>query len=341
MSLDGKIIVKKRIVSGITATGNLTLGNYIGSIKRLKEYQESDSYELFLFVADYHAITLPIDGEILRENIRNVLKLYLASGINSNKVKIFKQSSIKEILPFYYYLMVNSNIGQLERMTQFKDKSIRLKNGTEQIPSGLLMYPVLMAADILIYNADLVVVGEDQKQHIELTRDLALKINKVYGLDFKVPKPIIAKVEEGSRIMSLKEPSKKMSKSDANINNVIFLLDDKETIYKKIRSSVTDDENSVYYDLKNKPGVSNLLTIYAALSNIEMKEVEKKFKKHNYKDFKEEVADLVVSELSQIRDRYEMISDSDLEEVINMNMEEIRKITKENLEKIAKKQGIV
>ncbi len=341
MSLDGKIIVKKRIVSGITATGNLTLGNYIGSIMKLKEYQESDSYELFLFVADYHAITLPIEGEVLRENIKNILKLYLASGINSNKVKIFRQSSVKEILPFYYYLTVNSNIGQLERMTQFKDKTIKLKNGTKQIPSGLLMYPVLMAADILIYDADLVVVGEDQKQHIELTRDLALKINKTYGLDFKVPKPVISKVEEGARVMSLKEPTKKMSKSDTNLNNVIFLLDKEEDVYKKIKSAVTDDENKVYYDIENKPGVSNLLTIYATLSNTDMKEVEKKFKEHNYKDFKEEVANLVVSEISKIRDRYEMISDADLEEVINMNMEEIRKITRENLLKIEKKQGMV
>ncbi len=328
--------MKKRIVSGITATGNLTLGNYIGSIRNLVKAQEE--YEVFMFVADLHGITLPIDPEVLRSNIRRQLALYLACGIDVTKTKLFKQSEINGHSEIFYYLTTLSNEGQLKRMTQYKDKSLKNANGSEQIPLGLLVYPILMAGDILLYNADGVIVGQDQKQHLELTRDLADRLNSRFNLEFKKPEPIIQKV--GAKIMALKTPTKKMSKSDEDDNETIYLLDDLEVARKKIMTSLTDSENKVYYDVENKPGVSNLLTIYAVINNISIEEAEETFKDADYKSFKEGVAEAVVNLLSTIQDKYNQIDDEVVRKSLDHNIEEIQKVASDNLEIIKKGFGI-
>ncbi len=326
----------KRIVSGITATGNLTLGNYIGSIRNLVKAQ--DEYEVFMFVADLHGITLPIEPEVLRGNVRRQLALYLACGIDVNKTKLFKQSEVTGHTELFYYLSVLSNEGQLKRMTQYKDKSLKNSNGTEQIPLGLLVYPILMAADILLYNADGVIVGQDQKQHLELTRDLAERMNSRFGLDFKQPEPIIPQV--GAKIMALKTPTKKMSKSDEDVNETIFLLDDIEEARKKIMTSLTDSDNKVYYDVENKPGVSNLLTIYAAINNIEIEDAAEKFKDYEYKEFKEEIAETVCNLLKEIQDKYHLISDDVIRQSLDKNLNGIQNVASENLGKVVKGFGI-
>lgn len=328
--------MKKRIVSGITATGNLTLGNYIGSIKNLVKAQ--DEYEVFMFVADLHGITLPIEPNVLRENVRRQLALYLACGIDVNKTKLFKQSEIVGHTELFYYLSTLSNEGQLKRMTQYKDKSLKNSNGTEQIPLGLLVYPILMAGDILLYNADGVIVGKDQKQHLELTRDLVERLNSRFNLEFKQPEPIIP--ELGAKIMALKTPTKKMSKSDSDVNETIFLLDDLEEARKKIMTSLTDSENKVYYDLENKPGVSNLLTIYAAINKITIEEASKEFETADYKSFKEAVANSVAELLSDIQDKYNSITDEMVREALDKNINEVQSIATNNLNKVIKGFGI-
>lgn len=326
----------KRIVSGLTATGNLTLGNYLGSIKNLVKAQ--DEYEVFMFVADLHAITLPIEADVLRSNVRKQLATYMACGIDVNKTKLFKQSEIKGHTELFYLLTTISNEGQLKRMTQYKDKSVKNANKTENIPLGLLMYPVLMAADIIIYNADGVIVGADQKQHLELTRDLVDRMNSRFNLDFKYPEPIIAK--EGAKIMALKTPTKKMSKSDTDADETIYLLDNIEVARKKIMSSLTDSENKVKYDIENKPGVSNLIAIYAAVNDIAISEAEDKLKDMDYKVFKETVADSVCELLKDIQDKYNSISDDNIRTRLDKNIETIQNEASISLEKIMKGYGI-
>ncbi len=333
-------MAKDRIISGITATGDLTLGNYIGAIKQLKQLQDDyDEKEIFVFVADLHALTIPIDPEVLRTKIKNVIKIYLSAGLNPRKVKLFKQSDIMGHTELFYYLLTHTNIGQLERMTQFKDKTIKMDNNTEIIPSGLLVYPILMVADIMLYNANFVPVGSDQKQHVELTRDIIEKINKKYNLDFNIPKPMILD-NSSSRIMALRDPNKKMSKSDVEPNNTIFLIDEDEVIKKKIMSSLTDDENKVYFDQKNKPGVSNLLTIYSSLKNIDINSAVEELKNLNYKEFKEAVTEITINTLRPIREKFKILNDSDIENVLKINKDEVQKIAFENLNKIKEKIGL-
>lgn len=327
----------KKYITGITATGKLTLGNYIGAIKMIREYQEKN-VDIHMFVADLHALTLPINPKILKENILEQLKIYLALGIDVKKIKLFRQSEIIGHTELFYYLTCNSFKGQLERMTQFKDKSIKNKNNTENIPLGLLLYPVLMAADILLYDVDGVIVGQDQKQHLELTRDLAQRMNSSYNLDLKIPEPIIPKI--GAKIMALKTPTKKMSKSDSDKNETIFLLDGPEIIRKKIMESLTDSENKVYYDTKNKPGVSNLLTIYSALNNVSIEETEKKFKDLNYKEFKTAIADEVIKVLEPIQKKYKSLTEKDVRKALDYNKKDIQKTASKILKKIEKGIGI-
>ncbi len=328
--------MKERIVSGITSTGNLTLGNYIGSIKNLVKAQ--DEYEVYMFVADLHGITLPIDPQTLRDNVKKQLALYLSCGIDVNKTKLFKQSEIVGHTELFYYLSTISNEGQLKRMTQYKDKSLKNSNGTEQVPLGILLYPILMAGDILLYNADGVIVGKDQKQHLELTRDLAERLNSRFGLEFNIPKPIIQEV--GAKVMALKTPTKKMSKSDEDVNETIFLLDDLEDVRRKIMTSLTDSENKVYYDVENKPGVSNLLTIYAAIKEITIEEAADKFKDYEYKEFKEGIAEAVVELLSDIQSKYNSVTDEMVRNALDKNIEEIQSVALDNLDKIVKGYGI-
>ncbi|MGL4343320.1 MAG: tryptophan--tRNA ligase [Metamycoplasmataceae bacterium] len=293
---------KKRIVSGITATGSLTIGNYLGAIKNFVELQKDN--ELFIFVADLHAITIDISKEELIKNKRDIFALYLASGLNPEKTTIFFQSHNHNHLLFNWITTCNSNIGELQRMTQFKDKIQKIEieaNGTQRIPTGLFLYPTLMVADILLYNPDLIPVGIDQKQHIELTEKIAIRLNNKYNLSLKTPKAYFSKI--GTKIMSLKNPEKKMSKSDSDKNASIFLLDDPELAYKKIQKAVTDNENKIYI-AEHKKGILNLLTIYSSLNNISLEEAAEKFKNNTYKEFKNEVGDSVKEFLVSIQEKY-------------------------------------
>lgn len=292
-----------RILSGIKPTGKLTLGNYIGALRRFKDFQELG--EVFIFIADLHALTLPIDPNDLRENSRDLAAFYLASGLDPKKCTIFLQSSVSAHAELNAILQNYLFMGELSRMTQFKDKSAKM-NGNE-IGLGLFAYPVLMASDILLYDANIVPVGEDQTQHVEITRDLVKRFNHRYGDNMLImPRAQVNKV--GARIMSLTEPTKKMSKSDPKGD--IFLKDDEKTIRKKIMSAVTDMVGKVQYDPENQPGISNLLNIYAALSDITPEEAAEKFKDSGYGDFKRAVADKVIEELAPFKQRYQEIIDS-------------------------------
>ena len=298
----------KRILTGLQPTGAITLGNYIGAIKQMKELQ--DNYDSYIFVANMHAITIPQDSEELRSNTRNLIALYLACGIDPNKNTIFLQSENPYHANLSWVLECNSYFGELSRMTQFKDKSSKNANFTV----GLFTYPVLMASDILLYDIDYVPVGVDQKQHVELTRDLAERFNNKYGDTFKVPEPLITK--SGTKILDLVNPSIKMSKSSENKKGVIFLLDDLEVARKKIMSATTDSECVIKYDMENKPGISNLINIYVSLTGKTIEETENEFTGKNYGEFKRCVADVVVDFLSDIQEKYRSYLNSTIIEEI-------------------------
>ena len=291
-----------RILTGIKPTGQLTLGNYIGVLKHLP--QAIDRGESFIFIADLHALTLPIDPEVLRQNSIDLACFYLAAGLDPNKATLFLQSSVSAHAELNAIFQNYLYMGELSRMTQFKDKASKMKESA--IGLGLFAYPVLMAADIVLYDATIVPVGEDQVQHVEITRDLVNRFNNRYGDVLQMPKAEIRKV--GARIMSLSDPTKKMSKSDPKGD--IFLKDDLKTIRKKIMSAVTDSGSEIKYDVENKPGISNLLTIYAALKDISIEDTEKEFDGKRYGEFKGAVADLVCEELGAFQQRYQEILDS-------------------------------
>ena len=300
----------KKILTGLQPTGSITLGNYIGAIKQMKELQ--DNYESYIFVANMHAITIPKDREVLRSNTRNLIALYLACGIDPNKNTIFLQSENPYHANLSWIMECNSYFGELSRMTQFKDKSSKNANFTV----GLFTYPVLMASDILLYDVDYVPVGIDQKQHVELTRDLAERFNNKYGDTFKVPEPLITK--SGTKILDLVNPSIKMSKSSENKKGVIFLLDDLEVARKKIMSATTDSECVIKYDMDNKPGISNLINIYVSLTNKTIEDVENEFMGKNYGEFKKCVADVVVDFLRDIQEKYNSyISSTIIDEILD------------------------
>ena len=297
--------MKKEIVlTGLQPTGIITLGNYIGSIKQMLEYQ--NIYDSYIFVADMHAITVAQDKDELPKRIRSLIALYLASGIDPNKNTIFLQSENIYHANLSWILECNAYFGELSRMHQFKEKSKKSENFT----SGLLTYPVLMASDILLYDTKYVPVGVDQKQHVELTRDIAIRFNNKYGETFKIPEPIIKNT--GTKIMDLQDPTKKMSKSAENKKGVILLLDDLDVVRKKIMSATTDSEMSIKYDEENKPGISNLINIYSSLTNKSISEIESEFKGCNYRTFKTKVADTVVSFLSDLQEKYNNIINSDI-----------------------------
>ena len=324
----------ERILSGIKPTGNLTLGNYIGALKHFKDFQEKG--EVYIFIADLHALTLPIDPEVLEANSRDIAAFYLASGLDPKKTTIFLQSSVSahselnSILQNYLYM------GELKRMTQFKDKSAKLNDSS--IGLGLFAYPVLMACDILLYDATIVPVGEDQVQHVELCRDLVHRFNSRYGEVLVMPKAEVTKV--GKRIMSLSDPTKKMSKSDPKGD--IFLKDDFNVIRKKIMSAVTDLECEVRYDPEKKPGISNLLTIYAGIKGIEIKEAEELFKGYRYGDFKKAVADAVIEELTPFKERYEkIIASKEYVQVLKDGAERAKKQADKVLKRVQKAVGLL
>lgn len=323
----------KRILTGLQPTGEITLGNYIGAIRQVTKYQEE--YDSYIFIADLHAITIPKEPEELRNNIKKLLNLYLACGIDPKKNKIFIQSDNEYHCNISWMLECNTYYGELSRMTQFKDKSRKNQSFT----SGLLTYPVLMAADILAYDVDYVPVGIDQKQHVELARDLADRFNKKYGDTFKLPEPLIAK--EGTKIMDLQDPTKKMSKSSESKKGVIYLLDDLDIIRKKIMSATTDSDNYIKFDVEDKPGISNLINIYASLSGLKIQEVEEKFKDSNYGEFKKEVANLVVEKVSTIQEKYnELLKSNKLEEILNDGIEAVRPMAKKKYEIMKQKLGL-
>ncbi|WHY57871.1 tryptophan--tRNA ligase [Peribacillus simplex] len=304
----------KRIFSGIQPSGSVTLGNYIGAMKQFVNLQ--NEYECFFCIVDQHAITVPQDRIKLRKNIKTLAALYLAIGLDPEKNTIFIQSEVPAHAQAGWILQSISYIGELERMTQFKDKSA----GKEGVSAALLTYPPLMAADILLYSTDVVPVGEDQRQHLELTRDLAERFNKRHNDIFKIPE--ISLPTEGARIMSLQEPTKKMSKSDPNKKATIALLDDPKQIEKNIKSAVTDSEGIVRYDKENKAGVSNLMSIYSIFSGKSYSEIEEMYEGKGYGDFKSDLAEVVLGEILPIQERFnELIDSPELDEILDRGAE--------------------
>lgn len=323
----------KRILTGLKPTGDLTLGNYIGSIRQMINMQEN--YDSFIFVADLHALTLPQDRYLLNERIRKFIAMYLACGLDPNKNTIYIQSENEYIPAMSYILECNTYYGEASRMIQFKEKSKEHSN----FSVGLLTYPILMASDILFCDTDLVPVGIDQKQHVELARNIAERFNKIYGDTFKIPEPLITKV--GTKIKDLKDPSKKMSKSEENPVGVISLFDDIETAKKKIMKSTTDSLNEVKFDEENQPGISNLLNIASALSHTEIKEIEEKFKDKGYGEFKKYVAEIVGNFLENIQGKYNKILNSNmLDEILDKGKEKTRLLAKEKYEQVKEKVGV-
>lgn len=321
------------IFSGIQPSGTLTLGNYLGAIRQFVELQEE--YQCYFCIVDEHAITVPQDRLELRKNIRSLAALYLASGLDPNKATLFIQSEVPAHTQLGWMLQSLSYVGELERMTQYKDKS----EGKEAVSSALFTYPALMAADILLYQANLVPVGDDQKQHLELTRDLAQRFNNRFNDIFTVPDIRIPEV--GARIMSLQEPTKKMSKSDENEKGFISMLDEPKKIIKKIKSAVTDSEGIVKYDKENKPGISNLLTIYSSCTGESIEELEKKYEGKGYGDFKQGVADAVVNLLQPIQERYnELIDSPELDTILDEGAENASKVANKTVAKAKKAMGL-
>ena len=324
----------ERILTGIKPTGQLTLGNYIGVLKNLNE--TTSRGESFIFIADLHALTLPVEPEVLRQNSINLACIYLAAGMNREKAVLFLQSEVSAHAELNAIMQNYLYMGELSRMTQFKDKSAKMKENA--IGLGLFAYPVLMACDIVLYNATTIPVGEDQIQHVELTRDLVKRFNNRYGDLLQMPKYEVRKV--GARIMSLSNPTVKMSKSDPKGD--IFLKDDLAVVRKKIMSAVTDTGCEVKYDEENKPGISNLLTIYAALKDISIEEAEKHFVGYRYGDFKKEVADVVCDELAPFQEKYKkIIEDKSYEAVLKEGAERARVIADETLKKVQGAVGLL
>ncbi|MEK5379676.1 tryptophan--tRNA ligase [Niallia sp. FSL W8-0635] len=323
----------KTIFSGIQPSGTITLGNYIGALSQFVELQ--DEYNCFFCIVDQHAITVPQDRMVLRNNIRSLAALYLAVGIDPNKATLFIQSEVPAHAQGAWLMQCISYIGELERMTQFKDKS----TGKDAVSSALLTYPPLMAADILLYSTDIVPVGEDQKQHLELTRDLAERFNKKYNDILTIPEVRIPKV--GARIMSLQDPTKKMSKSDTNNKATITLLDEPAQIIKKIKSAVTDSEGIVKFDRENKPGVSNLLSIYSILSGESIESLEAKYEGKGYGDFKSDLANVVVEALKPIQQKYnELMNSTELDDILDEGAAKANKVAGKMIKKMENAMGL-
>lgn len=326
-------VTMKTIFSGIQPSGMITIGNYIGALKQFVALQ--NEYNCYFCIVDQHAITVPQDPKTLQKNIRSLAALYLAVGLDPNKATLFIQSEVPAHAQAAWMLQCISYIGELERMTQFKDKSA----GKEAVSAGLLTYPPLMAADILLYSADLVPVGDDQKQHIELTRDLAERFNKKYNDIFTIPEIHLPKV--GARIMSLQEPTKKMSKSDPNQKGFISMLDEPKQIEKKIKSAVTDSDGVVKFDKENKPGVSNLMSIYSIFGNISVEDLEKKYEGKGYGVFKTDLAEVIINALQPIQDRYKELIDSDeLDNILDEGAEKAALVANKMLRKMEKAMGL-
>ena len=324
---------KKVLFSGMQATGNLTLGNYLGALKNWVTL--SDEYECFYSVVDMHSITIRQDPAVLRKRARALLTLYIAAGLDPEKNCIYYQSHVSGHAELAWILNCFTYMGELNRMTQFKDKAAK---HADNINAGLFTYPALMAADILLYQADVVPVGIDQMQHLELTRDIAQRFNGIYGDVFTVPEAYIGKV--GAKIMSLQDPAKKMSKSDENPNGSIYLMDDPDTILRKFKRAVTDSEGQILYR-DEQPGIKNLINIYCACTGKAPDEVVREFDGRGYAEFKPAVGEAVVSVLKPLQDRVEELSKDKayIDSVIKNNAEKAQYFANKTLRKVQKKVG--
>ncbi|GAK05779.1 tryptophanyl-tRNA synthetase [Geomicrobium sp. JCM 19037] len=321
----------KTIFSGIQPSGIITLGNYLGAMKHFVGLQEE--YDSYFCVVDQHAITVPQDPEKLRDQKRKLAALYIASGIDPKRSTLFHQSEVPAHAQMAWIMQCLAYIGELERMTQFKDKS----EGKSGVSSALLTYPPLMAADILLYGTDVVPVGDDQRQHIELTRTLAERFNRQYKDIFTLPETLVL----GKRIMSLQNPEKKMSKSDANQKAFISMLDDELTIVKKMKSAVTDSDNDVRYDEENKPAISNLLTIYATLTDQDISSIEKTYVGKGYGAFKTDLADIVVDSIRPIQTRFTELYESDeIDQVLDEGADRANERATKMLQKAEEAMGL-
>lgn len=327
----------KFVLSGIKPTGIPTLGNYLGALKNFVSLQnEMKDYEFLIFVADLHAITTPQDTKVLQENIMNLAALYLACGLDTDNLTLFIQSEVKEHVELGYIFQSLTYMGELERMTQFKDKSQKQETG---ISSALFTYPALMAADILLYNPVYVPVGDDQKQHLEITRTIANRFNNRYGDLFVEPETLISKT--GSRIMDLQDPSKKMDKSDGANKGCIYLLEPLDSIRKKVKSAVTDNEAKVKYDVVNKPGISNLMTIYSVITGEDFKAIEIKYENEGYGKFKADLAEIVVNEVGMIQENFKKFNNSpELKQILDEGKARASMFARSQMKKIKAKVGL-
>lgn len=324
----------KKVLSGIQPSGQLTLGNYIGAMQNFVKLQHE--HHCFFMVVDLHAITVPQEPAALREQSEAVAALFIAAGIDPSKASVFLQSHVPAHAELGWLMTTLVYMGELERMTQFKDKSA----GKESVGAGLFTYPALMAADILLYNADLVPVGDDQKQHLEITRDLAHRFNQRYGEQFIIPEPYIPQV--GARIMSLDDASKKMSKSNPNPGSYIALLDEPDVIRKKISRAVTDSGREIKFDSANKPEVSNLMSIYSHCANLSISEIEAKYDGQGYGPFKKDLAEAVVATLEPLQQRYKDIRGSgELKAILRQGAEQAAEIADRTVREVKEKMGFV
>ena len=324
--------MKKRIFSGAQPTGRLHIGNYLGALKNWVALQEE--YESLYCIVNLHALTLPQDPDELRQKTLDLARIYLAAGVDPEISTIFIQSDVAEHAELTWVLSCIARMGELERMTQFKEKS---KGSGERAGAGIFNYPLLMAADILLYHTDLVPVGQDQKQHLELTRDLAIRFNRDYGETFTVPEPYIPPV--GAKIMSLAEPAKKMSKSDVNVAGSIFLLDDADTITTKLKRAVTDSGTEIRFD-ESRPAINNLLTIYGLLTGKREAESEAHFEGKGYGHFKTELAEVVVEFLRPFQEKVNEYDEHRLEEILTKGAAKARGIASETLRTVYERLGI-
>jgi len=327
----------KRILSGIQPTGSLNIGTYLGSVKNFVKLQtQMPDYEFFIFIADLHAITIYKDKKELRGKIKELAALYVACGLDPERVNLFIQSEVPAHSQMAYLLQCNSYIGELERMTQYKEKSRKQETG---VTVGLFTYPTLMASDILLYDPEFVPVGKDQKQHLELARDIAIRINNKYNNIFTVPNPLIADV--GAKINSLSDPTSKMSKSDNNDKSRINLLDPENIIKKRIKSAVTDSLGTVKYNPEERPGISNLMTIYHVISNISFEDIEKKYEGTGYKEFKEDLGEIVYQELKPIQERFhQLVNSKELDDILDKGRERANQVAYKKVMKFNDRIGL-
>lgn len=325
--------MSKRIFSGVKPTGPLHLGNYLGALRNWVELQRE--YESLFCIVNLHAITIPVDPQYLSHLTREIARLYLAVGIDPQVSTIFIQSDVPEHAELAWVLNCSTRMSELERMTQFKDQARKQR---ESLGAGIFEYPVLMAADILLYQTDLVPVGEDQKQHLELTRDLAIRFNRDYGQVFRIPEPFIPKV--GARIMSLSDPTKKMSKSDDDPNGCVMLLDDADTVRKKFKRAVTDSGTEIKFD-DSRPALTNLLTIYHLLTGKSMTEVEEHFAGKGYAQLKQDLAEATIEFLRPLQERANAISEGELNSILEQGRDKARAIASATLKDVMQRRGIV